>query len=80
MADALDSDSKTHIIPYILGENETAVQCSKHMRDNTFYVLPIRHPTVPISTARLRFSLTADITLLSIQNIANTLQSFVYNQ
>ena len=79
LADALNSESKTHIIPYILGENETAVKCSKHMRDNNFYVLPIRHPTVPIGTARLRFSLTADISMTKIADISTCLQKYIFD-
>jgi 8-amino-7-oxononanoate synthase len=79
LTETLDSLSTTHIIPYILGENETAVKYSQYMRDNNFYVLPIRHPTVPLGTARLRFSLTADIPLSKIPEISNCLKSFIYS-
>lgn len=76
-AESLNSESTTHIIPYILGENDNAVQCSQYMQDKGFYVLPIRHPTVPVGTARLRFSLTADIEISQISQITETLKSFV---
>jgi 8-amino-7-oxononanoate synthase len=77
MADAFDSKSTTHIIPYILGENETAIRCSQFMCNNGFYVLPIRYPSVPLGAARLRFSLTADINVSTISDIATCLKSFI---
>jgi len=77
LAKNLDSDSESHIIPYILGENDIAVSCSQYLRENGFYVLPIRHPSVPLGTARLRYSLAADISLESISKVSNYLQSFI---
>lgn len=51
----------TQIVPYLCGENAVAVSLSAHLRDAGFYVLPIRHPTVPLGQARLRFSLKASM-------------------
>lgn len=51
----------THIVPYICGENSAAAALAQKLRDAGFYVLPIRHPTVPLHTARLRLSLKANI-------------------
>ena len=76
MANLLGSSSQSHIIPYILGENEIAVSCSQFMQDNGFYVLPIRHPTVPQGSARLRFSLTANMTISQIDNVVDCLKQF----
>jgi len=53
--------ASSHIIPHVLGENDRAVAFSKKLRDEGFLVLPIRHPTVPQGTARLRFSLQASL-------------------
>ncbi|WP_427833580.1 8-amino-7-oxononanoate synthase [Actinobacillus pleuropneumoniae] len=50
------------IIPFIVGENEQAVQKAKTLQQQGFYCLPIRPPTVPKGTARIRLSLTADVT------------------
>ncbi len=49
----------TQIVPYLCGENSVAVNLSAALRNAGFYVLPIRHPTVPLGQARLRFSLKA---------------------
>lgn len=56
----------TQIVPAILGENEAAVEASKALESAGYLSLPIRPPTVPQGTARLRFSLTAgmDIDML----------------
>ncbi|MBQ2321572.1 MAG: 8-amino-7-oxononanoate synthase [Bacteroidales bacterium] len=51
----------THIVPYICGENSAAAALAQKLRDAGFYVLPIRHPTVPLHTARLRLSLKANM-------------------
>jgi len=54
--------SASHIIPFIIGENEDCIQTSLYLQRKGFYCLPVRPPTVPKGTARIRFSLTADIT------------------
>ena len=54
--------SASHIIPFIIGENEDCILTSLHLQRKGFYCLPVRPPTVPKGTARIRFSLTADIT------------------
>ena len=54
--------SASHIIPFIIGENEDCILTSLSLQRKGFYCLPVRPPTVPKGTARIRFSLTADIT------------------
>lgn len=53
--------SNSHIVPYILGDNQKAVEKAQQLQALGYYCLPIRPPTVPQNTARIRFSLTADI-------------------
>jgi 8-amino-7-oxononanoate synthase len=50
-----------HIIPIFLGENERAVRCAVLLNEAGFGVWPIRPPSVPTGTARLRISLTAKL-------------------
>ena len=45
--------------PMIIGSSADAVLRAEDMQRHGFYVLPIRPPTVPEGTSRLRFSLTA---------------------
>lgn len=51
--------SESHIVPVVLGESEKAVLKADKMQRKGFYVLPVRPPTVPAGTSRLRLSLTA---------------------
>ena len=66
LADALRGKggeiSDSHIIPYIIGENEDCILRAEELQRKGFYCLPVRPPTVPEGTARIRFSLTADVT------------------
>lgn len=60
------SPSTSHIIPLTLGASEVALEKAQDLRRKGFYVLPVRPPTVPVGTSRLRFSMTP---LLSPQDL-----------
>ncbi len=53
--------SESHIIPVIVGANDKTVELSEILFQNGYFTLPIRPPTVPEGTSRLRLSLTTDI-------------------
>ena len=55
--------SQTCIVPYILGENDATLAKAKDLQEQDYYCLPIRPPTVPKGTSRIRLSLTADMTI-----------------
>lgn len=62
LADALPSpQAPSHIRPLVMGDPERAVALSKALLERGFKVLPIRTPTVPPGTERLRFSLSASL-------------------
>ncbi|MCE8179312.1 8-amino-7-oxononanoate synthase [Porphyromonas gingivalis] len=69
----IEMPSSSHIIPYMVGENAPCIALAEHLQDNGFFVLPIRHPTVPLHTARLRFSLTAALDTASIYKLIDIL-------
>ena len=50
------------IVPYILGDNARTMTKAKQLQDAGFYALPIRPPTVPANTSRIRLVLNAAIT------------------
>ncbi|MDO9464412.1 MAG: 8-amino-7-oxononanoate synthase [bacterium] len=52
-------NTETQIIPLIVGENRKAIQFSRFLMQNGIFAVPIRPPTVPLNTARIRFSITA---------------------
>lgn len=58
----MDCPSVSHIIPLIVGASENAIMKAEELQRKGFYALPVRPPTVPEGTSRIRFSLTADIT------------------
>lgn len=66
--------SESHIIPYIVGASSDAILKAEDMQKKGVYVLPVRPPTVPEGTSRLRFSLTAELTDGDIENLINIMQ------
>ena len=66
--------SQSHIVPYIVGENDKTVELSEILFQNGYFTLPIRPPTVPAGTSRLRLSLTADITDKDLQRLYEILK------
>ena len=50
------------IIPYILGDNGRALAKAEQLQAAGFYALPIRPPTVPANTARIRLVMNAKLT------------------
>ena len=55
-------DSKTHIIPIIVGKEKTAMNFGEFLFEKGVFAQPIRYPTVPKNKARLRISVTAWLT------------------
>ena len=65
------SISPGHIQPLVLGSAEKAVGFSHRLLETGLKVLPIRTPTVPPGTERLRISLSAAMTTADIDRLAN---------
>lgn len=65
--------SSSHIVPVIIGESQTTVERAQILQKSGFYIMPVRPPTVPQNSARLRVSLTAKITQNEIQNLVELL-------
>lgn len=65
--------SVSHIVPMLIGSSEKAVLKAEELQRKGFYALPVRPPSVPEGTSRIRFSLTADVTPQEIQQLAKAL-------
>jgi 8-amino-7-oxononanoate synthase len=52
-------DAQSPIVPLIIGTPEATLHASHKLEEEGFLVTPIRPPTVPVGTARLRFAFTA---------------------
>ena len=68
--------SETQIVPLIIGENSQALSAAEHLRSQGFAVRAVRPPTVPPSSARLRFSLTSGISDDELLRLENCLSSW----
>lgn len=73
LGEALGTGSDSHIQPYMLGDPHEALRISKILKDQGFDVLPIRTPTVPPGTDRLRISLSAALREDEIDSLAEAL-------
>lgn len=52
-------EAESPIVPIIVGSAEAALEAAQKLAAEGFLVVPIRPPTVPVGTARLRFAFTA---------------------
>lgn len=59
LSGALGVPGESAIIPFILGENEAALEAAESLASTGILVPAIRYPTVPRGQARLRVTLTA---------------------
>lgn len=65
--------SGSHIIPVMIGNSHVTVQKAKEIQKKGFYVLPLRPPTVPEGTSRIRISLTANIKQEEIEQLISVI-------
>ncbi len=56
-----DVPGESHIVPVVTGSNERAVALSSSLREAGFFCLPVRPPTVPENSARIRISLRSTL-------------------
>jgi len=61
------------IVPYILGDNARTMAKAKQLQAAGFYALPIRPPTVPANTARIRLVMNAKLTTADCERLIQQL-------
>jgi 8-amino-7-oxononanoate synthase len=71
------TDDPTPIIPLILGDSETAVAMAAFLKEKKILALPIRPPTVPPGTSRLRISVSAVHTAVDLRRSAKLMADFM---
>lgn len=69
----LQTPSTSHIVPIVVGEAREAVRLAEQVKALGYFVLPIRPPTVPQGSCRLRLSLTSEIAISSFVQDLSTL-------
>ena len=67
------SGGDSQIVPLLVGSDTGAVELARKLRERGVLVFPIRPPTVPVGTSRLRFSLTAALDMEDIELVAGCL-------
>ena len=70
-------EAESAIVPVIVGDTEATLAASAMLEDEGFLVVPIRPPTVPVGTARLRFAFTALHPEAEIERLAAIVRSRV---
>ena len=58
----------------VVGDSKDTILKAEELQRKGFYALPVRPPTVPEGTSRIRFSLTADITKKEIDELINSIR------
>jgi 8-amino-7-oxononanoate synthase len=56
-----DCPSTSHIVPVIIGESQKTVDKAAQLQQAGFYIMPVRPPTVPKQSSRLRISLSTQV-------------------
>ena len=67
--------STSQIVPVILGANEAALHVASVLRRDGFAVKAIRPPTVPPGTARIRISLTSEVSFDDVRRLVAAVSS-----
>jgi 8-amino-7-oxononanoate synthase len=67
----------SQIVPLIVGAPEAALAAARFLEAEGFLVVPIRPPTVPAGTARLRFAFTARHDDADIERLADLVRTRV---
>jgi 8-amino-7-oxononanoate synthase len=65
--------SDSHIVPVVLGSNDTALAFAANLQARGYCIRAIRPPTVPAGTARLRMSLTTNLTQPMLADLVGAL-------
>lgn len=64
------------IVPVVFGKEELAVNAAEYLLEKGYLARPIRPPTVPEGTSRLRFSITRGHKIEDLENLAKILRKF----
>lgn len=61
LSKCFDCPSTSHIVPVIIGESQKTVDKATQLQQAGFYIMPVRPPTVPKQSSRLRISLSTQV-------------------
>jgi 8-amino-7-oxononanoate synthase len=67
--------AQSAVVPLLLGDAERALAAARELEEQGFLAVPIRPPTVPAGTARLRFAFTALHSEADIDRLASAVRA-----
>jgi 8-amino-7-oxononanoate synthase len=71
----LPEASQSHIVPCVIGDSVQTVLKAEWLQKHGFFAMPVRPPTVPQGSSRIRFSLSADMTMQEINQLTYLIQN-----
>ena len=72
--------SESQIVPLLVGASADALAKAEALQRHGFYLLPVRPPTVPEGTSRIRISLTAAMTEEEMEHLKKALENLATSQ
>ena len=73
LSKGFDCPSTSHIVPVIIGESQKTVDKATQLQRAGFYIMPVRPPTVPKHSSRLRISLTTQVSQTDLDQLVGLL-------
>ncbi|MEZ2902944.1 8-amino-7-oxononanoate synthase [Acinetobacter terrestris] len=73
LSKGFDCPSTSHIVPVIIGESQKTVDKATQLQQAGFYIMPVRPPTVPKHSSRLRISLTTQVSQTDLEQLVRLL-------
>jgi 8-amino-7-oxononanoate synthase len=71
--------AQSPIVPVILGDTEKVMAAARYLENEGNLVVPIRPPTVPMGTARLRVTFSAMHDDSDVERLANLIKNYLAN-
>ncbi|MDR3601159.1 MAG: aminotransferase class I/II-fold pyridoxal phosphate-dependent enzyme, partial [Desulfosporosinus sp.] len=75
----IEADSKTAIIPIVIGDEKKAMEISQELFEQGYYISAIRYPTVKKGSARLRVTLMSTHTKEELRRTADAIGNILNN-
>ena len=69
LSKGFDCPSTSHIVPVMIGESQKTVDKATQLQQAGFYIMPVRPPTVPKHSSRLRISLTTQVSQTDLDQL-----------
>ncbi|MGB6128130.1 MAG: aminotransferase class I/II-fold pyridoxal phosphate-dependent enzyme [Psychrilyobacter sp.] len=73
----IETISTEQIISIVIGDNQKCIDISQILRKEGYLVYPIKEPTVPKGTARIRLTLTADMEIEKLEKFVEVLKKIL---